>query len=48
MGILNSDGEEKSKKADPRGSKDASCGGESDHKLSEEEGEFVNDGREDV
>lgn len=47
-GILNSDGEEKSKRVDPRGSKDANCGGESDHRLSEEEGEFVNDGREDV
>ena len=45
-GILNSDGEEKSKRADPSRSKDANCGGESDHKPSEEEGELVNDGRE--
>lgn len=44
-GILNS-GEEKSKRVDPSKSNDASRGGESDHKLAEEEGELVNDGRE--
>jgi len=43
-GILNSDGEEKSNRVDPSKSKDANRGGESDHKLSEEEGELVNDG----
>ena len=45
VGILNN-GEEKSKRVDPSKSNDANCGGESDHKLAEEEGELVNDGRE--
>jgi len=47
VGILNN-GEENSKRVDPSKSKDVNCGGESDHKLSEEEGELVNDGREAV
>ena len=49
VGILNSDGEEKSKKGgDSSGSKYVNSGGESDHKVSGEEGELVNDGRGDV
>ena len=48
MGILDSDDEEKSKGDDSNGSKHVSSGGESDHKVSGEEGELVNDGRGDV
>ena len=49
VGILNNDGEEKSKKGgNSRKLKYVNSGGESDHKVSGEEGEFVNDGRGDV
>ena len=48
VGILNSDGEEKSKKGDSSESKHDNSGGVSDHKASGEEGELVNDGRGDV
>jgi len=48
LGILNSDGEEKSKRDDSSESKHDNSGGGSDHKVSGEEGEFVNDGIGDV
>jgi len=48
VGILNSDGEEKSKRGDSSESKHDNSGGVSDHKVSGEEGELVNDGRGDA
>jgi len=48
LGILNSDGKEKSKKDGSNGSKHDNSGGGSDHKVSGEEGELVNDGIGDV
>jgi len=47
LGILNSD-DEKSKRDDSSESKHDNSGGGSDHKVSGEEGEFVNDGIGDV
>jgi len=44
LGILNSDGEEKSKRDDSSESRHDNSGGGSDHKVSGEEGELVNDG----
>jgi len=44
VGILNSDGDEKSKRGDSNESKHDSSWGESDHRGSGEEGELVNDG----
>ena len=48
LGILNSDGEEKSKRDDSNESKHDNSGGGSDHKVSGEEGELVKDGIGDV
>ena len=48
VGILNSDGEEKSKRDDPSESKYIDSGDESDHRVSGEEGESVNDCKGDV
>jgi len=47
VGILNSDGEEKSKRGDSSESEYDSSGGESDHRGFGDEGELVNDGGED-
>jgi len=47
MGILNNDGDEKSKRDDSSESKYGNSGGESDHRVSGEEGELVKDGRGD-
>lgn len=46
VGILNSDGDEKSKRGDSNESKYGNSGGESDHRGSGDEGELVNDGNE--
>lgn len=48
LGILNSDGKEKSKRDGSNESKHDDSGGGSDHKVSGEEGELVNDGIGDV
>lgn len=45
-GILNSDGDEKSKRGDSNELKHGNSGGESDHRGSGDEGELVNDGSE--
>ena len=44
VGILNSDGDEKSKRGGSNESKHGSSGGASDHRELGDEGEFVNDG----
>ena len=46
VGILNSDGDEKSKRDDSNESKHGNSGGESDHRGFGDEGELVNDGSE--
>ena len=46
VGILNSDGDEKSKRGDSNESKHGRSGGESDHRGFGDEGELVNDGSE--
>ena len=46
VGILSSDGDEKSKRGDSNESKHGNSGGESDHRRSGDEGELVNDGSE--
>ena len=45
VGILNSDGEEKSKRGGSSEPKHVNSAGESDHNVSGEEGELVSDGR---
>ena len=46
VGILNSEGDEKSNRGDSNESKHGNSGGESDHRGSGDEGELVNDGSE--
>lgn len=46
VGILNSDGDEKSKRGDSNESKHGNSGGESDHRGSGDKGEWVNEGSE--